>query len=99
MADDLSEKVLEQVSKAGLPLEGEFPFEPLLTTNRRGESIIQKVQITHGPKQGKFGYADTQGRIWIRDHAHGDYPEHWDVQENGGSTGYTRVDLQGNVVP
>lgn len=100
MTADLPPKVLEQVTRAGLPLEGIFPFEPMLVSNKRGELIIQKVQITHGPKSGKFGYGDVQGRIWIRDYTHGDYyPDHWDVQEGGGEAGYTRVDFQGNVLP
>lgn len=99
MSEGLSQKVLAQINKAGLPLEGYFPFEPLLTVNRKGESIIQKIEVLHGPRQGKFGYADTQGRIWIRDYAHGEYPDHWDVQEDGGRAGYTRVDFQGNVLP
>ncbi|HET6880564.1 MAG TPA: hypothetical protein VFI31_10440 [Pirellulales bacterium] len=85
--------------RAGLPTSGTMPFEPELDENRKGESIIKKALVEHGPKAGKYGYVDTQGRIWIKDRAHGTYPDHWDVQENGGRAGRTRVDLDGNVLP
>lgn len=98
MSSDLPEKINEQVLKAGLPTAGSFPFEPLLGLNRRGESMIQKAQIQSGPKKGKYGYVDVQGRIWIKDYAHGDYPDHWDVQEDAGRQGYTRVDSHGNIL-
>ena len=51
----------------------------------------------HGPKAGKLGYVDSSGRIWIKDRAHAGDPDHWDVQEDGGST-YFRVDLDGNFL-
>lgn len=98
MSNNLPEKIQEQILKAGLPTEGAFPFVPLLGINRRGEAIIQKFQVPSGPKKGKLGYADVQGRIWIKDYAHGDYPDHWDVQETGQQEGYTRVDFRGNVL-
>ncbi|MFL5245370.1 MAG: hypothetical protein ACJ8FY_25015 [Gemmataceae bacterium] len=68
-----------------------MPFIPKLDKNKKGEPIIVKKTIQHGPKKGKKGYVDSSGKIWIRDRAHGDYPDHWDVQENGGKMGRTRV--------
>jgi hypothetical protein len=98
MARDPSEKIERQLRKACLPVEGTMPFRPQLDRNRRGEPIIKKVLIQHGPRKGKYGYLDALGRIWIRDRAHGDYPDHWDVQENGGKGGYVRVGMDGNVL-
>ncbi len=51
-----------------------------------------------GPKRGKRGYVDDQGRIWVKDHAHAGVPEHWDVQIDDGAD-YIRVDLSGNELP
>jgi hypothetical protein len=68
-----------------------------LEKNREGAHIIRKATIQHGPKKGKIGYVDTNGRIWIKDRAHAGDPDHWDVQEDGGKD-YFRVDLQGNIL-
>jgi hypothetical protein len=99
MAKDPASKIERQIVKAGLPTSGAIPFRPQLGTNSMGEPVIQKVIIQHGPKKGKYGYLDTAGRIWIRDRAHAGYPDHWDVQENGGKAGHTRVDSMGNILP
>jgi hypothetical protein len=53
--------------------------------------------VTYGPKSGKCGYVDVNGRIWIKDRAHAGDPDHWDVQENGGKE-YFRVDQNGNLL-
>jgi hypothetical protein len=66
--------------------------------NKQGKYIIKKEIVIHGPKQGKRGYVDTKGRIWIKDRAHAGDPDHWDVQEDGGKT-YFRIDQQGNPLP
>ncbi len=76
-----------------------MPFIPQLEENKKGEQIIKKMAIQHGPKKGKVGYVDANGRIWIKDRAHAGYPDHWDVQENGGDAGHIRVDSQGNILP
>jgi hypothetical protein len=86
------------MAKAGLPTGGTVPFIPQLTTNRRGDQIIEKATVQHGPKQGKKGYLDTAGRIWIKDRAHAGDPDHWDVQIDAGQS-YIRVDLHGNLLP
>jgi len=99
MAKDPSKKIEKQMKKAGLPTGGAMPFHPDLGKNRKGEPIIMKAPVQHGPKKGKYGYVDTMGRIWIKDRAHGNYPDHWDVQENSGKKGRTRVDPQGNILP
>ncbi len=98
MSSDPADKIHEQMRKAGLPTGGAMPFDPQLDQNIEGECIIRKAAIEYGPKKGKRGYVDRLGRIWIKDRAHADYPDHWDVQENGGKKGYTRVDLEGNVL-
>ncbi len=85
------------MERAGLPRTGTHPFQPKLTTNRRGDQIIEKTAVTRGPKQGKRGYVDTQGRIWIKDRSHGGLPDHWDVQINDGDD-YLRVDQHGNAI-
>lgn len=94
-----AEKIHQQLLTAGLPTTGNMPFHPQLDINKKGEKIIKKAPVQHGPKKGKYGYVDTKGRIWIKDPAHGQYPDHWDVQENGGKKGYVRVDYQGNILP
>jgi hypothetical protein len=94
-----SSKIDQQIEKAGLPTGGAFPFDPQLDKDRKGRPTIKKAPATHGPRKGKKGYVDKQGRIWIKDRAHGKYPDHWDVQENGGNMGHTRVDPNGNVLP
>ncbi len=98
MAKDPSKKIDDQMKKAALPTEGAMPFHPQLGKNKRGEPIIAKASVKHGPKKGKYGYVDTKERIWIKDQAHGRYPDHWDVQQDGGMKGYVRVDLQGNIL-
>jgi hypothetical protein len=92
-------KIDRQINKAGLPTGGAVPFDPQLERDRKGRAIIKKAPVTYGPKKGKKGYVDKQGRIWIKDRKHGQYPDHWDVQENGGKKGHTRVDPNGNVLP
>jgi hypothetical protein len=91
----LSQKVRDQIAKAGLPTSGQVPYIPALLINSRGKQEIEKAPVLHGPKKNKVGYVDTQGRIWVRDRAHAGYPDHWDVQEDGGVT-YFKVDLEGN---
>jgi hypothetical protein len=91
----LPKKITDQIQKARLPTGGQHPFEPQLSTNRRGEQEIEKKAVQKGPKKGKKGYVDDQGRIWIKDRAHADVPDHWDVQIDGGDA-YFRVDLDGN---
>jgi hypothetical protein len=95
VASDLPKKVIEQIQNVGLPTGGQHPFSPRLTTNKNGEQIIEKMAVTKGPKKGKRGYVDDQGRIWIKDRAHADVPDHWDVQIDGGEE-YIRVDENGN---
>jgi hypothetical protein len=68
-----------------------------LTTNRRGEQVIEKAEVTYGPKQGKKGYVDSDGRIWVRDRGHAQLPDHWDVQIDEGRD-YIRVDDSGNLI-
>jgi hypothetical protein len=97
VASDLPEKVIEQMTKTGLPFAGRFPFKPRLTTNRKGELIIDKQAPTIGPKRGKKGFVDEQGRIWIKDHPHAGMPTHWDVQIDDGAD-YIRVDQNGEEV-
>lgn len=95
VATNLPQKVIDQMRKAGLPTGGSHPFHPKLTTNRKGEQVIEKRAVGKGPKQGKKGYVDEQDRIWIRDRAHSDVPDHWDVQIDDGDD-YFRVDDGGN---
>lgn len=97
MASELPRKIREQITNAGLPTEGQHTFKPKLVTNRKGEQIIEKKAIPHGPKAGKRGYVDEQGRIWIKDRAHGNLPDHWDVQIDDGED-YVRVDMNGDEI-
>lgn len=96
--NSLPSKVERQIKEKGLPTSGTVPFEPQLDKNRQGDSIIRREAIQYGPKKGKRGFVDTAGRIWVKCWAHGSYPDHWDVQEDGG-TSYFRVDLDGNLLP
>ncbi len=95
----MSDHVKNQITNARLPTGGTIPFIPELVKNKKGEDIVKKVTIEGGPKKGKKGYVDDQGRIWIRDRAHGDVPDHWDLQENGGKAGHTRVGDDGEPIP
>ncbi|MBL8798132.1 MAG: hypothetical protein JNM56_29815 [Planctomycetia bacterium] len=95
MSPGLADKVVEQIGKAGLPISGSTPFVPRLTKNRRGDYVIVKQAVSIGPKKGKKGFLDSQGRIWLRDRAHADVPDHRDVQLRGGEE-YFRVDMNGN---
>jgi hypothetical protein len=94
---NLPQKIIDQMQKAGLPTAGAHPFRPRLTQNQKGEQIIEKRAVGHGPKQGKRGYVDEHGRIWVRDRAHSNIPDHWDVQIDDGDD-YFRVDADGNLV-
>src|SRR5271165_3288301 len=62
-------KIDNQIKNAGLPTGGQVPFVPALDKNRRGDDIIRKGTVQHGPRRGKRGYLDTAGRIWIKDRA------------------------------
>ena len=95
MPSNLPQKVIDQMRKAGLPQDGTHAFGPKLVHNQKGDQIIEKRAVGNGPKQGKRGYVDDQGRIWIRDRAHADVPDHWDVQIDDGDS-YIRVDDAGN---
>lgn len=95
MSSNLPQKIIDQMRKAGLPTTGTHPYRPKLTNNQKGEQIIEKRAVGTGPKQGKRGYVDEQGRIWIRDRAHAHVPDHWDVQIDDGDS-YIRVDDNGN---
>ena len=95
---DLPQKIIDQMAKAGLPSGGTHPFSTKRTRNQKGEPIIEKRAVSKGPKRGKRGYVDDQGRIWIRDRAHADVPDHWDVQIDDGDS-YFRVDLDGSELP
>jgi len=97
MSSNLPEKVVEQMTKAGLPTGGSHPFRPRLVKNIRSDELIEKRAIGKGPKRGKRGYVDEQGRIWIRDRAHAHVPDHWDVQIADGDD-YIRVDFDGNLI-
>jgi hypothetical protein len=59
--------------------------------------MIEKRAVTRGPKKLKRGYVDTQGRIWVKDRAHADVEDHWDVQIDDGAD-YFRVDQSGNEI-
>jgi hypothetical protein len=91
----LPQKIKDQMKNAGLPSTGTHPFMPKIVKNRNNEDIIDKQAVTKGPKRGKRGFVDDQGRIWIRDRAHTHVPDHWDVQIDGGED-YFRVDQNGN---
>jgi hypothetical protein len=95
---DLPQKVIDQIARAGLPTGGRHPFRPKLTTNHRGEPMIEKKAVAKGQKKNKKGYVDDQGRIWVKDRAHAGMPDHWDVQIDGGED-YIRVDLSGEELP
>lgn len=99
MAKDPRDDIDKQILKAGLPTRGSMPFIPKLDKNKQGKQIIKKGTIQGGPRKGKKGYVDIKGKIWIRDRAHGRYPDHWDVQENGGAKGRTRVGDDGEPIP
>jgi hypothetical protein len=94
---NLPEKVQKQIEKAGLPQNGSLPFEPKLTTNRRGDLVIEKAEVMYGPKKGNKGYVDSGGRIWVRDRGHAQLPDHWDVQIDEGRE-YIRVDDSGHLI-
>lgn len=97
MPTDPQKKIEAQVRKAGLPTGGTNPFRPRLATNSQGNPVVEKQAVATGPKSGKRGYVDDQGRIWIRDRAHSNVPDHWDVQIDGGKD-YIRVDNDGNLI-
>lgn len=98
MAKNLPKRIYRQMDKTGLPKGGIDPFIPKLDKDKMGRPIIKEASVQQRPKKGKKGYVDIKGRIWIKDRAHGSYPDHWDVQENSGQT-YVRVDLHGNPLP
>ena len=93
----LPDKIARQIKKAGLPENGDEPYRPMLLKNRSGEDMIEKREVFHGPKCGKRGWVDERGRIWIRDYAHADVPDHWDVQIDDGRS-YIRVGFDGSVI-
>jgi hypothetical protein len=93
-----SSRVDRQIKKAERPTGGPIPFVPRLDKNKKCDPVIRRGTIQHGPKNGKKGYVDTQGRIWIKCQAHGTYPDHWDVKVDECKE-YFRVDSGGNLLP
>jgi hypothetical protein len=91
------QKVIDRMRKAGLPSSGTHPFEPKLTTNSRGDQVIEKREVMKGPKKGKKGYVDLQQRIWVKDRSHAGLPDHWDVEIDDGDD-YIRVDKDGDEI-
>ena len=61
------DKLARPIQRAGLPTGGPVPFVPKLDQSRKGEEIVRKATVQHGPKKGKKGFVDTIGRIWITD--------------------------------
>src|SRR5260370_39312115 len=86
-----------QIKTAGLPTGGQHPFVPKIVTNRKGAQVIDKAEVSKGPRKDKRGYVDVQGRIWVKNMAHAGRPIHWDVQIDGGDT-YFNVGLDGNEI-
>ena len=80
----LPQSVIDQVRELRLPTGGACPFDPAFRRSPSGVDLIRRGAIDHGPKRDKAGFRDKQGRIWIRDRAHGGVPEHWNVQIDGG---------------
>ena len=89
--------VSDQMRDKHLPTGGAYPFDPSHRRSPSGVDVIRRGTVGHGPKRGKTGYLDQQGRIWIRDPAHADVPEHWDVQIDGGRR-YDRVGDDGEYL-
>ncbi len=85
------------MKKLGLPTGGSYPFRPKIRPNRRNDPDL----VTRFPKKGRKkdvkGFVDEDGNIWIRDPAHGGYPDHWDVQKDDGND-YERVGDDGEPV-
>jgi hypothetical protein len=50
VSSKLPQKIIDQMRKAGLPTSGPHPFKPKLTTNRKGEQVIEKKSVAKGPK-------------------------------------------------
>ena len=102
MADEpeLSQKVRDQLAKAKLPTSGAYIFRPRLTKNKRDQMIVERAEARSAPaaQAGRMGWVDMEGRIWLRDRAHAGLPDHWDVQEDDGTT-YFRVDDDGKLLP
>lgn len=94
----LTPRVQAQIAKVRLPTTGPEAFVPALGTDRKNRQTLKREAVRHGPKAGQIGYLDAAGRIWIRDRAHAGVPDHWDVQEDGGTT-YFRVDDTGHIIP
>ena len=80
-----------------MPVGGTHPFRPKLVRNQRGEPLIERRAVVRGPKRGKRGFVDDQGRIWVRDRAHADVPDHWEVQIGGDDS--FRVGHNGEELP
>ncbi|MBI4815751.1 MAG: VCBS repeat-containing protein [Deltaproteobacteria bacterium] len=95
------DKIYNQLKRLNLPQPGpkvQFPFHPRLTQNKKGEWILKKSMPSSGPRVGKEGYEDLEGRIWIRDTGHTG-SHHWDVQiPPFGPKSYENVDYQGNIM-
>ena len=86
----LPTKVAAQLATMRLPLSGRVPFRPVLVRNRRGDLVLARRKVEHGPRKDVPGLLDDQGRIWVHDDAHAGWPSHWDVQLDGG-VDYMRV--------
>jgi hypothetical protein len=95
LAKTPSNKIEKQIKRARLPTGGTVPFVPKLSKNRQDDERITKRAVPFGPRRGKKGFVDENDRIWIRDRAHSGYPDHWDVQLDGGQD-YLKVDYDGN---
>ena len=89
--------IADEIRDCHLPTGGACPFEPTYRRSPSGTDVLRRGQVEHGPKRGKTGFLDRQGRIWIRDPAHAGVPDHWDVQTDGGRR-YDRVGDDGSYL-
>ncbi len=92
----IPKKVNNIIEGKGLPTSGKNKFDPKIVSNRKGQQVIATKEVDCGPKGIKKGFVDKEGNVWVKDTAHGNVPEHWDVQMPDGS--YDRVGLDGKFL-
>lgn len=87
------QKLREKALGFGLPAS----FKPKFEKNKGGKWILMKkpAPAAKGNAKDREGWVDEEGRIWIRNYAHAGYPDHWDVQMDGGAT-YMNVKVDGS---
>lgn len=97
--DELPETVQQQMLRYELPVIGNVAFQPALVGSKNidGGMAIQTTAIESGPHEGRIGFVDIDGRVWVRVRSQSTDFKFWHVQTNDPNQSF-RIDNNGNKI-